>query len=128
MNIIYFTVLLFLSVFSIANAQVPTHTCPCMVDCESVNNVETNYPSQYLRNYLKEKNWIITKYTDGRYYYHNLKTRKDQWEWPEDAPYLCIISYTSHTPNTSETNNESNKTHHTETDIYTYGNINANAF
>lgn len=55
---------------------------PCLTNCEHINNIETNLPDTNTMAYLNQHNWIVVKYTDGRYYYHNLKTREDTWDWP----------------------------------------------
>ena len=57
----------------------------CLTNCESVNNVHMNFPDDSVIDNLKEKDWIVVKYTDGRYYYHNMITRQDQWEYPLDT-------------------------------------------
>ena len=57
----------------------------CLTDCEGVNNVQMNYPDENVIEDLKDKGWIVVKYTDGRYYYHNMITREDQWEYPLDC-------------------------------------------
>tara|TARA_B100000073_G_C23652531_1_gene541180 strand:+ start:705 stop:854 length:150 start_codon:yes stop_codon:yes gene_type:complete len=44
-----------------------------------------NFPDDSVVDNLKEKDWIVVKYTDGRYYYHNMITREDQWEYPLDT-------------------------------------------
>lgn len=63
----------------------------CTNNCESINHISRNYPTQEAIKHLNDNNWWVVKYSDGRYYYHNFETRQDTWDYPfEDIGYETI--------------------------------------
>ena len=78
--------------FNVLNSNSESSTYElCTYNCGSVNNVHVNYPTQQAIKHLNDNNWWVVKYSDGRYYYHNFKTREDTWDYPfHDIGYETI--------------------------------------
>tara|TARA_Y100000591_G_C21769627_1_gene664852 strand:+ start:63 stop:335 length:273 start_codon:yes stop_codon:yes gene_type:complete len=81
--LVFILSIIYLSI-SVSSSQY-TSKNPCIEDCENENMVDINFPNENIVDYLREMNWLIVKYTDGRFYYHNLETRYDTWDYPLDT-------------------------------------------